>query len=55
MIVDFSDLQPVRKPTKKEKARYRRWLRYLSDSKLSKQEIHARAESFTLQGKDPKP
>lgn len=52
--IDFSDLTPKpRKPTKKEAARYRSWVKYLSDSRLSKQEVYSRAAQFTEQGKEP--
>lgn len=52
--IDWSDLKPkLRKPTKKERARYHKWVKYLSDSRLSKEEIYRRAAQFTEQGKDP--
>ena len=52
--IDFSELKPTkRKPTKREAARYRKWVRYLSASKLTTEEIHRRAEGFTKQGLDP--
>jgi len=44
---------PPKKRTKKEVARYRRWVRYLKDSKLSEEEIHKRAAAFTQQKRDP--
>lgn len=47
--------EPKDKPTRKQKARYRRWVRYLGDSRLSKQEIHRRAVEFARQGREPKP
>ena len=47
--IDFSELRPVRKPTKKEKALYRRWLKYLIDSQLSEDEVHNRAAEYTTQ------
>ena len=53
-MIDFSKLQPKRNPTRKEAARYRRWLRYLSDSKLSEAEVYSRAASYTGQGLEPK-
>lgn len=53
-MIDFSELRPApRKPTRKEAAKYRRWVRYLSDSKLSKDEVFRRAEQLTRQGRDP--
>jgi len=53
MKIDFSRMQPTRQPTKKGAARYRRWVRYLKDSKLSEEEIHKRAAAFTQQKRDP--
>ena len=50
-MIDFSDLIPRdRKPTKKEAALFRSWVKYLSDSKLTKKEVLARAKQFTEQG-----
>lgn len=52
--IDFSSLRPVkRQPTKKEAALYRRWVQYLSNSKLSEDEIHKRAEYYTVLGEQP--
>lgn len=52
--IDFSDMAPKkRKPTRKERARYRRWRKYLKDSRLSTQEQHSRAAQFTAQRKEP--
>lgn len=51
--IDFSGLKPKkRKPTRKEAARYKRWVKYLSDSRLSEDEIHSRAKAFTKRGRD---
>jgi len=49
MKIDFSELRPVRKPTKKEKALYRRWVKYLSDSNMTEDEVHNRAAEYTTQ------
>lgn len=52
--IDFSQFAPkLRQPTKKEKARYQRWVAYLSDSRLSKKEIHNRAAKYASMGKEP--
>lgn len=53
MQIDFSSLRPTRMPTKKEAALYRRWVKYLSNSNLSENEIHSRAASFASQGRKP--
>lgn len=53
MTVDFSDLRHSRKPTKKERGRYKAWVKYLKNSKLSEEEIYRRAEIFALQGRSP--
>lgn len=53
--IDFSSLRPVRKPTRKERGRYQRWVKYLSDSRLSEDEIHNRAAQFAAQGREPSP
>lgn len=52
--IDFSDMAPKkRKPTRKERARYKRWRKYLSDSKLTIDEQHRRAATYTAQKKEP--
>ena len=40
---------PSRNPTRKEMASFNKWVKYLSDSRLSKDEIYSRAASFTSQ------
>ena len=50
MKVDFSSVTPTRPPTRKEAGRYRAWIKYLSDSKLSKEQIYSRAASYAQQG-----
>ncbi len=50
--VDWSEMK--RKPTRKEKARYRRWVKYLTNSRLSHDEIHSRATTFAERGEEPK-
>lgn len=50
--VDFSDFAPrSRKPTKKQTALYKKWRRYLADSRLTVEEQHRRAAQFASQGK----
>lgn len=51
--VDFSSLRPRRPLTRRETARYRRWVRYLKDSKLSEEEIHKRASQYALKREPP--
>jgi hypothetical protein len=51
MFVDFESLRQVRKPTKSEAALYRRWVVYLSNSRLTEDDIHRRALMFTQQKK----
>lgn len=51
--IDFRSLARKRQPTKKEKARYKRWVKYLSNSRLSESEVHQRAAAFTSQKKEP--
>jgi hypothetical protein len=51
MNVDFESLRKVREPTRREAANYRNWVRYLSDSKLTSDEIHSRAAAYAAQGK----
>lgn len=53
MKIDFSDMRNVRKPNKKERGRYERWVKYLLDSKLSPEQIHERAARLTEQGREP--
>jgi hypothetical protein len=45
--------EPTRKPTKKEMARYNKWVTYLKDSRLSTSEIYSRAAQLAASGKDP--
>jgi hypothetical protein len=52
-MIDWSKMKPTREPTRKEKGRYQRWVKYLKDSKLSEQQIHERAARLTEQGRDP--
>lgn len=52
-MIDWSEQQPLRKPTKKEKARYQRWVTYLKDSRLSDTEIFKRAAQYAEQGREP--
>lgn len=52
MEVDFSSMRPKRKPTRKERGRYKRWVKYLKDSRLSDSEVHNRA-AHLAQNRDP--
>lgn len=52
-MIDWSDMRSVRKPTRKERGRYQRWVKYLKESKLSEEQIHERAARLTEQGRDP--
>lgn len=45
--------QKKRKPTRKERARYKRWRKYLEDSRLDPAEQHRRAAQFTSQKREP--
>lgn len=49
----FEHLRKKPAVTRKQEARYRRWVKYLSDSKLSEKQIHERASSLALQNKEP--
>lgn len=42
-----------RRPTRKERGRYERWVDYLRDTKLTEDQIHQRAEQLTNAGRDP--
>ena len=44
---------PSRQPTKKEKARFKKWAKYLSDSKLTQNQIYERAASYSDSGRSP--
>lgn len=46
-MIDWSVMQPKRQPTRRERGLYQRWVAYLKDSRLSNDEIHRRAASFT--------
>jgi hypothetical protein len=48
--LDWSQVDRVRKPSKKQIALYRQWVKYLSDSKLSEASIQERAKAFAEQG-----
>lgn len=47
--VDFSSLRRQRQPTRRERGLYQQWTRYLKDSRLSDDEIHARASQAAEQ------
>lgn len=49
--IDFSCM--LKSPTSKQKSLYRQWEKYLSDSKLNKEEIHKRASHYASEGKAP--
>ena len=53
MQIDWSDAAPRRKPTRKERACYKRWIKYLKFSRLSGSEIWKRSTTFAEQGKEP--
>jgi hypothetical protein len=44
---------PVREPTKKEMNLFNKWVAYLSDSHLSKDEVYKRATAYTTSGEQP--
>jgi hypothetical protein len=48
-MIDWSDMQTRRKPTRKERGMYQAWVKYLKDSRLSPDEVHKRAARFTEQ------
>ena len=52
-MIDWSSMRPSRQPTRKEKGRYQRWVKYLTDSKLTQEQIHERATRLTEQGREP--
>lgn len=52
-MIDWSSMRPVRQPTRKEKGRYQRWVKYLTDSKLTQEQIHERATRLAEQGREP--
>ena len=41
---------PMREPTKKEMKLFNKWVVYLSDSRLSKDEVYKRAAEYTTRG-----
>lgn len=45
--------KPAIKPTKKQAELYKKWTKYLNDSKLSKDEIRKRAAEYAKQGRKP--
>lgn len=47
-MIDFDNLRPKRAPTRKEKALYFKWVKYLKNSRLSEDEIHQRAASAVI-------
>jgi hypothetical protein len=52
-MIDWSDMRPKKKPTRRQRGRYQRWVRYLKDSRLSRDEVHSRAASYAEKGKEP--
>ena len=46
MKINFSTA-PMREPTKKETKLFNKWITYLSDSRLSKDEVYKRAADYT--------
>ena len=53
MTDDLDDLRPRRKAGRRTRARYRRWRRYLGDSRLTGDEAHRRAKDLARGGKEP--
>lgn len=51
MNVDFSGLKKVRKPSRKEKHRYRLWKKYLSD--MGEEYAHKTAAAAAVEGTYP--
>lgn len=47
--IDFSSMRRRRQPTRRERALYQKWVRYLKNSRLTDDEVHRRAASFTEQ------
>lgn len=45
-MLDWSDIAPKKKPTKKQIALYHKWVKYLRDSRLTEQDIQSRAKTF---------
>lgn len=41
------------KTSKKEFGRYERWVKYLTNAKLSSEQVHERATQLTKAGRDP--
>jgi hypothetical protein len=52
-MIDWSEMRPKRPPTRKERGRYQRWVRYLKDSRLTEEDIHQRAANFAEKGWEP--
>lgn len=52
-MIDWSGMRKKRKPTRRERASYRRWVKHLSGGKLSWETIHMRAGQFVEQRKEP--
>jgi len=44
---------PAREPTKKEMNLFNKWVSYLSDSRLTKDEIYKRAATYAARGDQP--
>jgi hypothetical protein len=53
MRVDWSEMNKARKPTRRERGRYKRWRTYLKDSRLGEDEQHRRAAAFAERGEVP--
>jgi len=43
----------VNKPTPKERGRHERWVKYLTNPRLTQEQIHERATQLTKAGRDP--
>ena len=46
--------QQVNKPTPKDRGRLERWVKYLTNPRLTQEQIHERATQLTKAGRDPK-
>ena len=52
MAINFPNV-PTREPTRKEKNLFHKWVAYLSDSRLSKEEVYKRAATYAARGETP--
>lgn len=45
-MLDFNHLRVKRQPTKVQEKLYRKWVKYLKNSRLSEDQIHERASHY---------